>query len=191
MLALLALEATTLALQYDGPSTIYLADKELAERLDNRRVRWGSVRDPASRVLRKVFRLAHERIRYRHHEAVNRVDPDPEQDAVHQGCWLAGQVAAGRPMEELSDVILVDDHVVTVALQDILLRERDGDTWTWAEKGSGALTLISSQEAADQARMEMALASREEARRARGEPARWNYTTTRYAAAAWELPRLS
>ena len=35
MLALLALEATTLAMQYDGPSTIYLADKELAERLDN------------------------------------------------------------------------------------------------------------------------------------------------------------
>ena len=51
--------------------------------------------------------------------------------------------------------------------------------------------MISSQEAVDQARMEKALASREEARRARGEVARWDYTTTRYAAAAWELPRLS
>ena len=128
MLALLALEATTLALQYDGPSTIYLADKELAERLDNRWVRWGSVRDPASRVLRKVFRIAHGRIKYKHHEAVNRVGPDPEQDAVHQGCWLAGQVAAGRAMEELSDIFLVDDHVAPVSLPDILLRARDGDT---------------------------------------------------------------
>ena len=53
------------------------------------------------------------------------------------------------------------------------------------------LTLISSQEAVDQARMEKALVRREEARRARGEVARWDYTTTRYAAAAWELPRLS
>ena len=94
MLALMALEATTHALQYDGPSTIYVADKELAERLDNRRVRWGSVKDPATRVLRKVVRITHARIRYKHHEAVNRVGPDPEQDAVHQGCWLAGQ--AGR-----------------------------------------------------------------------------------------------
>ena len=128
MLALLALEATTRALQYDGPSTIYLADKELAERLDNRRVRWGSVRDPASRVLRKVYRITHARIQYKHHEAVNRVGPDPEQDAVHQGCWLAGQVAAGRAMEELSDIILVDDHVVPVSMPDILLRARDGDT---------------------------------------------------------------
>ena len=94
-------------------------------------------------------------------------------------------------MEESSDIILVDDHVVTVALTDILLRARDGDTWTWTEKGSGALTMISSQEAADQARMEMALSSREEARRERGEAARWDHTTIRYAAAAWELPRLS
>ena len=39
--------------------------------------------------------------------------------------------------------------------------------------------------------MEKALASREEARRARGEVARWDYTTTRYAAAAWGLSRLS
>ena len=39
--------------------------------------------------------------------------------------------------------------------------------------------------------MEKALARREEARRARGEVARWDHTTIRYAAAAWDLPRLS
>ena len=32
MLALMALEATSRALQYDGPSTIYVADMEIAER---------------------------------------------------------------------------------------------------------------------------------------------------------------
>ena len=112
MLALMALEATTHALQYEGPSTIYVADKELAERSDNRRVRWGSVIVPASRVLRKVFHITHVRIRYKHHEAVNQVGPDPEQDAVHKGCWLAGQVAAVHAMGELSDILVVDDHVV-------------------------------------------------------------------------------
>ena len=87
MLALLTLEATTCAIQYEGPRTIYVADKELASRLDNRQVHWGSVKDPASRILRKVFRLTHTRIRYKHHEAVNRVTPDPDQDMVHQGSW--------------------------------------------------------------------------------------------------------
>ena len=105
MLAMMALEATTHALQYDGPSTIYVADKELAGWLDNIRVKWGSVKDPASRVLRMVFRKTHARIRYEHHEAINRVGPDPEQDVVHQGCWLAGQVAAGQAMEELSSAL--------------------------------------------------------------------------------------
>ena len=61
MLTLMALEATTHALQYEGPSTIYVADKELAGRLDDIRVKWGSVKDPASRVLRKVFRITHMR----------------------------------------------------------------------------------------------------------------------------------
>ena len=75
-------------------------------------------------------------------------------------------------MEELSDIVLVNDHVVPVSLSDILLKARDGDTWTWTEKGSGKLTLISSQEAVDQARMEKVFARREEARRARGEVAR-------------------
>ena len=101
-----------------------------------------------------MFRITHGRINYKHHETVNRVGPDPEQDAVHQGCWLAGQVAAGRAMEELSDIILVDDHVVPVSLSDILLRARDGATWTWTDKGSGKLTVLSSQETVDQARME-------------------------------------
>ena len=131
----MAFEATTHALQFEGPSTIYVADKELAERLDNRRVRWGSVKDSASRVLRKVFRTTRTRIRYKHHEAVNRVGPDPEQDAVHQGCWLAGQESTARAMDELTDIILVDDHVVQLFLSDVLLRARDdGDTWTWTDK---------------------------------------------------------
>ena len=45
-------------------------------------------------------------------------------------------------MEEQSDIILVDDHVVPVSLPDILLRARDDDTWTWTEKGSGLVLLI-------------------------------------------------
>ena len=115
------------------------------------------MRDPSSRVLRKVFRLAHTRIRYRHHEAVTRVAPDPDQDAVHQGCWLAGQVAADRAMSEVADLVFVDDHVVPVSLPDILLRARDGETWTWTDRGTGTLTAVTSQEAVDQARMEQAL----------------------------------
>ena len=157
-------------MQYEGRSTVYLADKELAQRLDDIRVRWGSVRDPASRVLRKVFRLTHARIRYRHHEAVNRVAPDLDQDAVHQGCWLAGQVAADRPMAEISDLVYVNDHVVLIPLADILLRARDGETWTWTDNGTGILTAVTSQEAVDQARMTKAMTRREEARKDRGEP---------------------
>ena len=52
------------------------------------------------------------------------------------------------------------------------------------EHGTDTLTLVTPQEAVDQARMEKALARLEESRRERGEPARSNYTTTRYAAAA-------
>ena len=39
MLALLSLEATAHALHYEGPSTMYVSDRELADRLDIRRVR--------------------------------------------------------------------------------------------------------------------------------------------------------
>ena len=63
MLALLALEATSHALQYEGPSTIYVSHSDLTSHLDNKRVEWGSVNDPATRVLRKVYRLAAGRIR--------------------------------------------------------------------------------------------------------------------------------
>ena len=63
MLALLALEATTKALLHEGPSTIYVSDRVLAEKLDNRQVKWGSVKDPATRVPRKVYRMAAARIR--------------------------------------------------------------------------------------------------------------------------------
>ena len=73
MLALLALEAMAHAVQYEGLSTIYVSARELANRLDNRRVRWGKMKDPASRVLRKVFKIAAAMVQYKHHEAVNRV----------------------------------------------------------------------------------------------------------------------
>ena len=73
-----------------------------------------------------MFRIDHGRIRYKHHDAVNQVTPDPDQDAVHQGCWLAGQVAAVRAMKDLTDILLVDDHVVPLSLPDHLLRARDG-----------------------------------------------------------------
>ena len=63
MLALLALEATSHALQYEGPSTIYVSDSDLASRLDNWQVKWGIMK-PATRVLRKVYCLAADRIRY-------------------------------------------------------------------------------------------------------------------------------
>ena len=128
MLALLALEATSHTLQYEGPSTIYVSDSDLASRLYNRRVKWGSAKDLASRVLREVFRLAAGRIRYKHHEAVDLVAPDPDKNAIHQGLWLAGQVAAGRPMTELTGIVFVNDHVVPVSLPDILLRACDGET---------------------------------------------------------------
>ena len=62
MLALLALEATTHALLHEGPSTIYVSDRLLAEKLDQKQVKWSSVKDPASRVLRKVYRMAANRI---------------------------------------------------------------------------------------------------------------------------------
>ena len=39
--------------------------------------------------------------------------------------------------------------------------------------------------------MEKALDRRETARQVRGEQPRWDFTTTRYAADAWELSRLS
>ena len=110
MLALLALEATTHALQYEGLSTIYASDSALVSKLDNRQVKWGSVKDPATRVLRKVYRMAAGRIKYKHHETVDRMAPDPDKDAIHQGVWLAGQVAAGRPLSELSDIVYVNDH---------------------------------------------------------------------------------
>ena len=100
MLLLLTLEATTCALQYEGSSTIYVADKELASRLDNRKVRWGSVKDPAFRALRKVFRLVHTRIPYKHLDAVSRVTLDQDQDVVHKESWLAEQVAAAREMDD-------------------------------------------------------------------------------------------
>ena len=48
MLALMTLEATTHTLMHESPCTIYVTDKELAERLDNRRVRWGNVKDPGN-----------------------------------------------------------------------------------------------------------------------------------------------
>ena len=54
-----------------------------------------------------------------------------------------------------------------------------------------ALSLITSQEAVDQVRMEKALARREAARHERGDQPRWDFTTTKYAADAWELNRLS
>ena len=54
-------------------------------------------------------------------------------------------------MEVLTDILLVDDHVVQLSLPDVLLRARDGDTWTWTEKGTGTLSMISSQEAVEQA----------------------------------------
>ena len=56
---------------------------------------------------------------------------------------------------------------------------------------TGALSLLTSQEAVDQVRMEIALTRREAARHERGDPPRWDFTTTRYAADAWELNRLS
>ena len=39
MLTLLALEATSHALQYEGPRAIYVSDSDLASRLDNRQVK--------------------------------------------------------------------------------------------------------------------------------------------------------
>ena len=182
MLALLALEATTHALLYEGPSTIYVSDSKLAGKLDNRQVKWGSVKDPATRVLRKVHRMAASRIKYKHQEAVDRMAPDPDEDTIHLGVWLAGQVAAGRPMSELSDIVYVNDHVVPVSLPDILLRARDGETWTWTDTVAGALSLLTSQEAIDQVRIEMALTRREAARHERSNPPRWDFTTTRYSA---------
>ena len=76
-------------------------------------------------------------------------------------------------------------------MPDILLRAQDGETWTWTDTGSGALTLITSQEAVNRARMEMALPRREAARHERGDPLRWDFTSARYAADDWELSRLS
>ena len=74
--------------------------------------------------------MAAARIRYKHHETVDRVTPDPDKDAVHQGVWLAGQVAAGSPVNELTDIVYLNDHVVRMSLPDILLRARYGETWT-------------------------------------------------------------
>ena len=122
------------------------------------------MKDPATRVLRKVYSMAAGRIKYRHHETVDRMAPDPGKDAIHQGVWLAGQIAAGRPMSELADILYVNDHVVPVSMPDILLRARDGKTWTWTDTVSGALSLIARQEVVDQAHMEMVLARREATR---------------------------
>ena len=116
--------------------------------------------------------------------------PDPDEDAIHQGIWLVGQVAVGRPMAELTDIVYVNDHVVLVSLPDIKLRARDGETWAWRDTATGALTLCTSQEAVDQVRMVKALARREAARQERGDPSRWDFTKTRYATYAWELNRL-
>ena len=60
----------------------------LASKLDNMQVKWGSVKDPATRVLRKVYRMAAGRIKYKHHETVDRMAPDPDKDVIHQGVWL-------------------------------------------------------------------------------------------------------
>ena len=61
-------------------------------------------------------------------------------------------------MAELADIVYINDHVVPVSLPDILLRARDGETWTETETASGAITLHTTHEAIDQVRMERALA---------------------------------
>ena len=94
-------------------------------------------------------------------------------------------------MSELSDIVYFNDHEMPMSLLDILLRARDGETWTWADTATGALSLITSQEAVDQVRIVKALARREAARHERGDQPRWDFTTTRYAADAWELNCLS
>ena len=165
--------ATTHALQSEGSSTIQVSDRELADHLDNRRV--GSVKVPASRVLQKEFRLAAVRVRHKHHEASNHVATDPDQDTVRQGNWLAEQVAAGRPMSELTDIVFVNGHVVPLTLPDILLRARDGETWAWTDTATGALTRQTSQEAIDQARTEKPLLGGK--RHARSEVRRHDGTT--------------
>ena len=88
-------------------------------------------------------------------------------------------------MNELTDI------VVAVSLPDILLRARDGKTWTWTDTATGALSPLTSQDAIDQVRVEKALVRREASRHERGDPPRWDFSTTRYAADAWELHRLS
>ena len=55
-------------------------------------------------------------------------------------------------MSELTDIVYFNDHVVPVFLQDMLLRARDGETWTWTDTDTGALSLRTSQEAVNQPR---------------------------------------
>ena len=97
---------------------------------------------------------------------------------------MVGQVAVGRPMAELTDIVHVNDHVAPVSLPDILPRARDGETWSWTDSATGALTPSMSQEVVDQVRIVKALVRREAARHDRGDPPRWDFMTTRYATEA-------